>query len=242
METVSIIILTHNAPAYVNTTLSSLKKTKGLNYEVIVVDNDSGPGTKRILLNHQMKGNIQKLLFLDQNTLFAKGNNIGSKLCSPDSKYILLLNSDIKIIDENWLTELVNIHNRAEKGGATAYGVCINEPLRADGYCFLIDKPLYLEHLLDENHEWWWSVTKLQGILLNSHYSVTAIDSHDRFIYHYGGKSGKGFKDAKGLIIDMPVVMSWFKEKPVTIIDFGYKKRISRVQYYFDKIIDRIRN
>ena len=142
---ISIIILAHNAPKYVDITLNSLKKTKNVNYEVIVVDNNSQQKTKRLLLNHHSKQNINKLLFLEEITLFARGNNIGSKICNKDATHILLLNSDVKIIDANWLTKLIEIHT----SGVTSYGICINDPLRVDGYCFLIDKDLYLLNQLD---------------------------------------------------------------------------------------------
>jgi glycosyltransferase involved in cell wall biosynthesis len=233
---ISIIILVHNAPKYVDITLNTLQKTVNVNYEIIVVDNNSELKTKKRLLHHHSKKHINKLLFLDENTLFAKGNNIGSKICHKESTHILLLNSDIKIIDSNWLNRLIEIHST----GVTSYGICINEPLRVDGYCFLIDKELYLCNGLDENHEWWWSVTKLQAILLKQGYPVVGIDNHDNCIYHYGGKSGKGFKDAKGLDIDSKELFQLFDTNPISVIDFGYKKQVSKFARYFYKIVDRI--
>lgn len=137
----------------------------------------------------KQKGYIDKLIFEKENTLFAKGNNTASSLCNTNSDYILLLNSDVEIRDKDWLRILLENHKR----GATAYGVCDGNPhTRADGYCFLIDKDLYMKYKLDEQFEWWWSVTKLQAQLLRDGYDVCAIRNHDNLIYHYGGASGKG--------------------------------------------------
>ena len=54
---ISIIMLTHNAPEYVRLSLVTLKKTKcDMPLEVIVVDNASGPETRRLLLDLQGGG------------------------------------------------------------------------------------------------------------------------------------------------------------------------------------------
>lgn len=188
----SIIILVHNAPKYVLKTFLSLQKTKNSNYESIVVDNKSGLFTKLLLkLLFKLKY-IDKLYYSKENMFFAKGNNFGTTLASKDSNYYLLLNSDVKIINPNWLELLLKNH----KYGISAYGaVNDGKNTRADGYCFLIDKDLYDKFKLDENFKWFWSITKLQGEVLEiPNTSVKAYYDHDDIIIHYGGKSGKAFK------------------------------------------------
>lgn len=214
---ISIIMLVHNAKSFTKHSIKTLKKTMGeQEYELIVVDNDSGFATKHALLALQKKGMIEKLLFLKENTFFAKGNNIGSKLCSDKSDYILLLNSDIEIRNKKWLDILMKYHKR----GATAYGVCENNPYtRGDGYCFLIDKDLYLKYQLDESFEWWWSVTKLQAQLLKEDCSVTAIKNHNELLYHYGGMSGKSWKKSKGLSVEGEQIKEWFENKKVNVLE-----------------------
>lgn len=213
---ISIIILVHNAYHYVKHTLETLKNTMGVKYEVIVLDNDSEYHTKSKLVKLHEKKYIDKLVMLNENTLFAKGNNIASKLCHPDSKYILLLNSDVEIRNENWLSELLKVH----KKGATTLGICEGKPhTRGDGYCFLIDKELYQHYLLDENFEWWWSITKLQALLLNDGYNVTVVKEHSNLLYHYGGKSGNDWKNAKGMEIEQEQVSKWFQRGNIKIIE-----------------------
>ena len=213
---VSIIMLTYNAPEFVEHSIKTLREhTKGISYELIVLDNASGTRTRRLLLRLQKKGMIEKLIFEKQNTLFAKGNNTASRLCSSKSKYILLLNSDVEIRDDNWLTALLAAHER----GAISYGVCEAEPhVRADGYCFLIDTDLYLQYQLDEQFEWWWSVTKLQAQLLRDSYKVKAVKDHTAQLIHYGGMSGTAWRNSKGMAVEGEEIKSWFAAHKVEII------------------------
>lgn len=212
---VSIIILSYNAPLYVYHTLKTLKKTQGCKYETIVLDNNSKNFTKRLLLKLKEKGYIDKLIFENKNTFFAKGNNIASKYCDKNSKYILLLNSDVEIRDKHWLKYLIERHQR----GAISYGLCDNYPhIRGDGYCFLIDKDLYERYKLDEQFEWWWSITKLQAQLLNDGYKVIAVKEHETLLHHYGGMSGTSWKNAKGMKIEGEEIKKWFKSGEVKII------------------------
>lgn len=210
-------MLTYNAPEFVKHSIMTLWKcTKDVSFELIVLDNNSKRNTRKLLLALQSKGYINKLIFEDRNTFFAKGNNTAARLCAKESKYILLLNSDIEIRDEYWLRELSDRHER----GAIAYGVCEGEPhVRADGYCFLIDKDLYLKYQLDERFEWWWSVTKLQAQLLRDSYKVKAIRKHDEQMIHYGGMSGTAWKSSKGMAVEGQVIKKWFDKYNVEIID-----------------------
>ena len=117
---VSILMLTHNAPRYVRKTLVSLKKhTKNVEYELIVLDNGSKRITKRLLEHYKKRGFIDKLVLSEENLLFAKGNNKAFQYAK-DSDYILLLNSDIKIKSDSWLKTLIDI--QPENGGISAYG------------------------------------------------------------------------------------------------------------------------
>ena len=217
---IAILMLTYNAPKYVLETIVSLQKTNlsnDLNYDLIVVDNKSNIVTRILLKLLKIFGKIDYLHFNDHNALFAKGNNIASKFATSNATHYLLLNSDIKIIDGEWLKKLASIH--PVQGGISSYGAVMSEPIRADGYCMLVDKYLYDKYLLDESFEWWWSVTKLQSEIIKNGFEIKAVLNHEKYIHHYGGKSGKGYKDAKGMNVDINSVMSWFGDKSVQIID-----------------------
>lgn len=214
---VSIIMLTHNAPAYVKVAVNTLKElTKNIDYELIVVDNRSGWRTRLLLKRLKKQGKIDKMQWNKKNLLFAKGNNIGSHIASADATHYLLINSDVEIRDENWLKNLCQI---CPEGGISAYGLVENEPVRADGYCMLVDSAFYRKHELDENYEWFWSITKIQAKALEEGRRVIAVKEHDDQIYHFGGKSGKAFRHAKGMDEDIRKICSWFEDRKIEIID-----------------------
>jgi len=154
---------------------------------------------------------------LESNRFFSKGNNIGVKIAPEESNYILLLNSDVEILNPLWLKKLLDIH----KEGITTYGAIVGEkfPNRGDGYCFLIDRRLYEKYWLDESFPWFWGITKLQSKILSDGYSVKAIRNHENIIKHYGGGSGDAFKKLKNATnIDLQQVNSWFGKNQVTIL------------------------
>lgn len=119
-----------------------------------------------------------------------------------------------------WLKVLLDNY----KVGVAAFGYCDTPPNRADGYCFLIDKELYQRHLLDESYQWAWGITKLQAQLLKDGYDVVAIDGHDKYIFHYGGKSGSDWKNARGMATELNTILKWFESgNKVKVLDFGFK-------------------
>lgn len=216
-EKVSILMLTHNAPRYVELSIRTLVRfTRNVNYELVVVDNASEQRTKNLLKHLQREGLIQHLTLLEYNSLFAGGNNIASRLAANDSTHLLLLNSDVEMKDPNWLSNLLAVH----RPGITAYGV-VEGPLRVDGYCLLVDAPLYRKHLLDENHQFYWAVTKFQAALLAQGYSVQGYAEHERYLHHFGGKSGKDFKSAKGLVVTQEELAECFQGGTIQVLDAG---------------------
>lgn len=216
MKKVSILMLTYNAPRYVKKSIVSLKKlTKNSNYELIVVDNASKHPTIRTLYKLKSQGLIDKLYYNSQNDLFAKGNNIAARLASEDSDYYLLLNSDVEIKSSDWLDKLIEL--MPKEGGIVSFGAVQSEPKRADGYCMMINADLYNKYKLDEHFQWWWGVTKLESQVLKEGKKVIAIDNHEEYIHHFGGKSGKGFSDATGMDVNMDEVKKWFEDGNVEI-------------------------
>lgn len=217
MPKISILMLTHNARKYTKQSIVTLKLTKGVDYELIVLDNNSGFFTRNLLKKLKAQGYIDKLIFNPKNDLFAKGNNLASEHAAKDSDYYLLLNSDVEIKSKNWLSRLLESHPAG--GGISAFGAVLSEPIRADGYCLLINKYLFDKYKLNEDYEWWWGVTQLEADVLKEGKDIIAIVNHEEYIHHFGGKSGKGYKDAKGLHVEIEDVVNWFDNKKVKIID-----------------------
>lgn len=240
MIDISILILTHNAPKYVRETLSTLNEVTNRKElqrcEIIVLDNGSDDETKSVLTELDKRGYIDKLHFSEENTFFARGNNLAAEMADSGSNYYLLLNSDVSIRESNWLSRLIEYK---ESGGyvAAAYGAC-GGPERADGYCLLVDREIYDRHKLDEDFQWWGGVTKLQCEILKEGGNILAIDHHDEMIYHYGGKSGRTFKQAKKVDVDPSEVLDCFENSKgrVVVINHSeptfvttFKKKVRKV-------------
>lgn len=217
---VSIIILTYNAPEYVRETIETLNNVTNRavldRCEIIVWDNNSREQTKVLLTSLKEQGYIDKLHFSDENLLFAGGNNEAAKLADPSSKYFLLLNSDIKVINPEWLTFLLKAVENGKFSGAS-YGFC-KRPNRCDGYCFLVKRELYEKFQLDTAFQWWWGITKMQAQILHEGHSLLAYRYHNHLLVHYGGKSGDAYKSAKGMNIDVSEVIQWFQSSKGRIV------------------------
>lgn len=214
-ELVSILMLTYNAPEYVEISIRTVaERTEGIRYELVVLDNDSQPETKALVTRLKEEGLIDKLRLLDRNSLFAEGNNLAAEMADPAATHYLLLNSDIEVKDKTWLRRLMDTHQR----GISAYGVAA-DPDRVDGYCLLIDADLYQKYKLDEGHQWWWAVTKMQALVLNAGFPVRGFAEHEQYLHHFGGKSGSAFKNAKGMNVSRDEVMGWFGDKRPVVLD-----------------------
>ncbi len=204
---VSIVIVTHNAFLYCLRLFRSLNRTTDARYELVVVDNRSRWPTRLLLSTLALRGKINRLCLLGRNTLFAEGNNIGVDTADREAPLTLLLNSDVEVRNPRWLRLLIDGHQR----GITALGFVEDEPIsRADGYCLLMDKDLYLDIRLDESHQWWWGVTKLQAAVMRRGLPVRSVVDHDYLLVHFGGKSGRGHRNAKGMDITKEQVLQWF--------------------------------
>lgn len=226
MIDISILILTHNAPRYVEETLRTLHEVTNDNdlsrCEIIVLDNSSEEETKSLLRKLESGGYVDKLKFSPENTFFARGNNLAAEMADKSTKYYLLLNSDVSIRHSDWLSKLIEYKEQGDYT-AVSYGVC-GGPNRADGYCLLIDRNVYDKHKLDEDFQWWGGVTKLQCELLKEGHSILAIDHHDDLIYHFGGKSGRTFKQAQRVNIDPSEVMECFRNSKGKVVVINHTK------------------
>lgn len=87
---ISVIIINYNTPQLTEACISSvITKTKGVTYEIILVDNHSD-NFNIVAFENQFPQ--LKIILSDKNLGFAGGNNLG--IYKATGKYILLLNSD----------------------------------------------------------------------------------------------------------------------------------------------------
>lgn len=99
---VSVVIVSFNVKDLLKACIDSIfKQTKGVDFEIIVVDNASTDGSAEMLKG--IKG--IKIILAKENLGFTKGNNLGIK--EAKGKYILVLNPDTEFL-ENTLKTMVD--------------------------------------------------------------------------------------------------------------------------------------
>jgi GT2 family glycosyltransferase len=67
--------------------------------EIIVVDNNSGDKTRKLLIHAAEMDTRVHLIFLDENRGYAAGNNVGAEAAT--SSLLLLLNSDTQVLPQS---------------------------------------------------------------------------------------------------------------------------------------------
>lgn len=112
----SIILLNYNNSNMTIDCLKCLKKQNYINFEIIIVENNSNLKEKKKLFSYisELTQNFQKKIQIienDKNYGFAKGNNIGIRYSG--GKFILLLNSDTEF-ESNFLQKGIRFF-RSEK-------------------------------------------------------------------------------------------------------------------------------
>lgn len=114
--TLSIITISYNTKQIMLDCLESIiKYTKGITYEVIVIDNNSKDGSVDSLKQFCKKFPVVKLVDAKENLGFGRGNNLGVE--KSNGEYLLFLNSDTLIFD-NALKEAVDILREHPEAGA----------------------------------------------------------------------------------------------------------------------------
>jgi GT2 family glycosyltransferase len=100
----SIIIVNWNTKTFLENCLNSIfKKNKNLDYEIIVVDNDSKDSSKDYL--SKIKNEKIKVIINERNLGFAKANNLALK--EAKGEYLLFLNPDTEFLEDS-LEKIIN--------------------------------------------------------------------------------------------------------------------------------------
>jgi glycosyltransferase involved in cell wall biosynthesis len=212
---VAIVVVSYNALGYARKMLASVRRTTGVAYEIVVVDNASTLATRLFWTAQRFLGRINRLALLDRNTFFAEGNNIGVAMAARDATHILLLNTDCEVRDPNWLRRMLAVHREGATG--LRYVTSGAWP-RVDGFCLLVDRQSWGDGL-DEAYQWWWSITGLEARLLRQGFSVQAVEHYKDAVVHHGGKSGKAFTAAKSADTSDELIAGWFEGRNVTVVE-----------------------
>ena len=113
-DSVSIVIVNKDKPEYLNIALQSIAVNSiNNNYEIIVVDNNSGTDTLAFL--DDLEKDI-KVVRNDKNLYFSAAANLGFRHADKNSKYIIFLHSDVVILNPAWIDLIINV-SEANKSG-----------------------------------------------------------------------------------------------------------------------------
>lgn len=111
----SVIITSFNTKQILLDCLDTIiKYTKGVSYEIIIVENGSKDGSLEAISKYAKTNNQVTLIDAKENTGFGKGANIGVK--NATGKYLLFLNSDT-LFFENSLKKTLDFIRKKPKLG-----------------------------------------------------------------------------------------------------------------------------
>lgn len=122
-EQVSIIVVHHERPEYLNICLQSIHVMSHLNnYEVIVVDNASGQETQEYLDVIEQEG--VKVVRNEENKFWSAACNQAVNIADPNSKYFIFLHTDTVILNPAWIDLMINL---SETRGSGIVGTALQE-------------------------------------------------------------------------------------------------------------------
>lgn len=116
---ISIIIPTKDHIDDLDRCISSInKKTRYKNYEFIIIENNSTEKSTFEYYEKLKKYNNIKVVYWDGEFNYAAINNFGIKHST--GEIVLLLNNDVEIINEDWLSNMLELAQREDVGAVGA--------------------------------------------------------------------------------------------------------------------------
>lgn len=132
---VSIIIVNYCSAKMVAECVESIfEKTKGIDYEIIIVDNDSRDNSEAFLKS--TLGDSTTLISAGENLGFGKANNLGAAYAK--GEYLLLLNPDTLLVNNaiKVLYDYIKTHPETGVVGGNLYSP---EMKAVPSYCMQFD-------------------------------------------------------------------------------------------------------
>jgi len=113
-EQVSIIIVHKDRPEYLNICLQSIAVNSiNNNYEIIVVDNDSGQDSQDFLDEIKSEVTVVKN---KENLYWSGAANKGVEAASKNSKYFIFMHCDVVVLNPAWIDLLINVSESSDAG------------------------------------------------------------------------------------------------------------------------------
>lgn len=149
----TFVILHYNEKEVTIECINKIKeKTTGQNVRVVIVDNHSPDRSGIYLYNKYREEDSVKVILLENNLGFAKGNNIGYQYAKKwfASDFICVMNNDVLIQDDNFVEEIISEY---EQCGYGVIGPHITLPNGRLNY-------MYLKIMKKEEYEKEWRKAK----------------------------------------------------------------------------------
>lgn len=155
LKKTAIIIVTYQALPYVRQCIRSIREHTKSPYELIIIDNHSGPEVVSYLRS------VPDITLIEnqENRLLTPGQNQGLEVISDDAAYVLFLNPDIEVLRDDWLEQMIERIESGKKIGSTG-PVCNYHPMaplqgNIDMCCMLVRREM-LDACggLDERYPW----------------------------------------------------------------------------------------
>lgn len=137
-NTISVVVVNWNRRDLLRSCLLSLARQRGVDFEVVVVDNGSTDGSAEMVRREFSTGQpfALKLIANQRNLGFCAANNQG--FAGSESEFVALLNNDAEA-EPDWLRSLLGAFDgRAEIGMAASKILVYEDPRRIDKVGHLI--------------------------------------------------------------------------------------------------------
>lgn len=113
-DSVSIIVIHKDKPEFLNICLQSIVvMSANNNYELIVVDNNSGPETQEFL--DEIQDQV-KVVRNKENLFWSAAANLGAKAADPHTRYFIFMHSDVVVLNPAWIDLLINVNDTNKAG------------------------------------------------------------------------------------------------------------------------------
>jgi GT2 family glycosyltransferase len=125
--TLAFIVVSYNTRDLLDACLRSIVvQTKGVSYEIIVIDNASADGSAEMVREKYPQAT---LIQSGENLGFGRANNLG--FASSKGRYILLLNSDAELLEDTG-TALAHFLDQHPKAGVVGPDVVLRDGVRQE--------------------------------------------------------------------------------------------------------------